>query len=217
MAILVESSAPSLGRRRPRAAATTEFGAALASLGIKHRSAARWFHTSERNIRRWKSGDRRTPPAVGIVLRLLAAKVITISQVEQATVSAPAQTNGHAKPAPPARLRDEPKPKPKPKLPASLRVEPTPAPVPANPGQITLAEKVCKLTAEVCHWPLGDPRHATFCFCSAPVVTPPYCPRHYAQAITPAGAHGGPSGRRLLPSANINQDGARTPAPAGTN
>jgi len=45
-----------LRRRRPRAAATTEFGRALAAFGIKHRSVARWFHTSERNIRRWKSG-----------------------------------------------------------------------------------------------------------------------------------------------------------------
>jgi hypothetical protein len=97
-------------RRRPRAAATTEFGAALITLRIKQRSAARWFRTSERNIRRWKSGDRHTPPAVGIVCNLLAMGVVTVEQVEAAAL-VPTQTKGGgAEPEPPAPLEPTPTP-----------------------------------------------------------------------------------------------------------
>ena len=89
MTIFVHSNAPEQGevplrQRRPHAAAVTEFGTALNALEIKQRSAARWFDTSERNIRRWKSGDRRTPPAVGIVFRLLVDRKITVRDVEEA-------------------------------------------------------------------------------------------------------------------------------------
>src|SRR5215471_8558226 len=73
-----------LRQRRPRAAATTEFGVALATLGIKQHSAARWFHTSERNIRRWKSGTRRTPPGVMVTVRLMMAGKVGPADVELA-------------------------------------------------------------------------------------------------------------------------------------
>ena len=201
-------------------ATTTEFGAALAILDITQAHAGRLFQVTERHVRRWKRADRSVPVGVAIVLRLLTQGAVSLTQVELAAASISTWTNGSAEGEPLVSLEEQPAPLAEASQERSLRPHvktPAPAPVPANPGPITLAEKVCRLTAEVCHWPLGDPRHATFCFCSAPVVTPPYCPRHYAQAITPAGAHGGPSGRRLLPSANINQDGARTPAPAGTN
>jgi hypothetical protein len=191
------------------AAVSTEFGAALDALEIKQRSAAQWFRTSERNIRRWKSGDRRTPPAVGIVLRLLAAKVITISQIEQAADSVLAR-NGSAKGEPSAHLRVEPDPEPD--LPASLRVERAPVPAEAaaaltpvkinsdaGPGappprlvapapepavidrDQTLAEKVLALTG--CRWPHNDPRHPDFFFCDAAVTEPPYCPYHRRAAF----------------------------------
>ena len=131
----------------------------------------------------------------------MLAKKVTVADVELAAGLVTARTNGDAEP----------------RLPAPVPAEPAPPPVPINPGPTTLAEKVYALTAAVCHWPLGNPGDQDFCFCSAPVVTPPYCPRHYAQAITPADVHGGPSGRRLLPSANINRDETRTPTPAGAN
>jgi hypothetical protein len=152
-----------LRRRRPRATATTEFGAALIALRIKQRSAARWFGTSERNIRRWKSGDRHTPPAVGIVLRLLIAQKITVRDVEEAAALIPARS-GSAKGEPPARLRAE---------------------LGACAKTATLVEQICALTAERCHWPVGDPKSPNFFFCNAPTIEPPYCPRHRDAAHMP--------------------------------
>jgi hypothetical protein len=199
-----------LRRRRPRAAATTEFGTALDTLGLPQNRVAKLFGVSCRHIRRWQHGDRTVPRAVRLVINLLVAGAISIDQVEQAAaVSAPARTNGHAEPEPPARLRDEPEPKP----PAPLCIEPAPAPVP-----------VCELTSAVCHWPVGDPRQSNFRFCSAPVVTPPYCQAHRARAYLrrplllearPAVTYGFRPGRRLLSSSGIeaprqgDQDEAR--------
>jgi hypothetical protein len=156
-----------LRQRRPRAAAVTEFGAALTTLGIKQRSAARWFGTSERNIRRWSSGDRRTPPAVGIVLRLLNAGAVTAAQVEKAAAGpVPARTNGHAKPEPPAPL------------------EPTPVPAHADPGSTTVAALLALREAS-CRWPIGDPRCPDFRFCGRATVREPYCEAHRAAAHMP--------------------------------
>ena len=155
-----------LRRRRPRATATTEFGAALIALRIKQRSAARWFGTSERNIRRWSSGDRRTPPAVGIVLRLLNAGAVTAAQVEKAAaIPAPAQTNG-------GTTKGEPPAPP---------VEPPPTPARADPS-LSTAQKVLALGAG-CRWPHNDPRHPDFFFCDAAVTEPPYCPYHRRAAF----------------------------------
>src|SRR6516225_1992156 len=131
MTISVHSDAPERGevplrQRRPRAAATTEFGAALTTLGLPQNRVAKLFGVSCRHIRRWQHGNRTVPRAVRLVINLLVAGAISIDQVEAAADPVPAQTNG-VKPEPPARLRDEPEPK----LPASLRVEPAPAPAEA--------------------------------------------------------------------------------------
>jgi hypothetical protein len=234
-------------QRRPRAAAVTEFGMALDAIGLPQNRVATLLQVSCRHIRRWRHGDRRVPRAVRLVINLLVTGAISIDQVEQAAVPASAPTNGGAKPetlAPFTEASQERSLRPHVKTPA-------PAPVPTNPGPTTLAEKVCRLTAEVCHFPIGDPRHSSsFYFCNAPVVTPPYCERHHTQAhIAPrtgAGpvAHGRqprppaagierslglapkslpppvkPSREVVVPLASRrgNQDGARTPAPAGAN
>jgi hypothetical protein len=90
-------------------------------------------------------------------------KAVTIEQVEQAAVSAPARTNGHAKPEPPAPL------------------EPTPAPARADPGSTTVAA-VLALREASCRWPIGTPGRSDFRFCSAPATVGPYCARHHTAA-----------------------------------
>ena len=212
MAILVQSGDPGrektpprlredLRQRRPRAAAVTEFDAALTTLGIKHRSAAQWFRTSERNIRRWKSGARRTPPGVMVTVRLMMAGKVGPADVELAAGPAPARTNGRAKPEPPAPQRAEPAPKQS----ASARAK-----------TATLAEKLLALVPGTCRWPCGDdPQHPDFYFCSAPTAKPPYCPRHRAVAyLAPRagrfvtyGRHGRPS----IPDAFSATSASRAP------
>ena len=150
--------------------ATTEFRETLGALGIAQRRVGQLFGVGPRSVRRWQHGDRRVPCGVGIVLRLLAAGVVTIAQVEQATVPVPARTNGGAKPGPPAPLLVEPAPE-----------QSALAPALAN-SSLTTAEKVCALTPEACRWPYGDPRHPDFHFCGNPVAEKPYCERHRALA-----------------------------------
>src|SRR5262249_29161639 len=123
MAILVQSGDPGqkgasprlredLRRRHQRTPAATEFRETLGALGIAQHRIAQLFGVGPRSVRRWQHGDRRVPCGVGIVLRLLATKTITIAQVEQAAVPVPARTNGSVKPEPPAPLLVEPAPAP---------------------------------------------------------------------------------------------------------
>jgi hypothetical protein len=126
---------------------TTEF----AMLSIEQRHIARLFNVTPRHIRRWRSGDRRVPHAVGIVCNLLAMGVVTIEQVEAAV---PARTNGGAPPTP--RL-----------------VTPAPAQVAET---TTLAQKVYAL--EGCRWPHNDPQSPDFHFCGAVTERGPYCEHH---------------------------------------
>jgi len=151
-------------QRQRRSAAPTAFGAALTSLGIKQRSAAQWFRTSERNIRRWASGTRKTPPGIAVVIQLMLAGKIGPADVEQAAALTPVKTNGDAGPEPPASLRV---------------VEPAPAPEPTVTDRAqTLAEKILALRDTCCRWPIGDPRRSEFCFCGRPAAAQPYCEDH---------------------------------------
>jgi GcrA cell cycle regulator len=150
--------------------AATEFRATLGALGITQHRVAQLFGVGPRSVRRWQNGDRRVPCGVSIVIRLLATRMVTVVQVEQAAVPIPARANGSAK------LRATP---------TSLRVEPAPARAKAapraDPGLAT-AEKVCALTPEACRWPCGDPGHPDFHFCGNPVTRRPYCERHRGMA-----------------------------------
>ena len=203
MTIFVHSGAPEreeipLRQRRPRAAAMTEFDAALTTLGIKQRSAAQWFHTSERNIRRWKSGARRTPPGVMVTVRLMMAGKVGPADVELAAVGStnPNSTRRSVQPAPVVE---------------AIEPQPLVEPAPADPSQ-SIGEKILALTPGTCRWPHGDPQHSSFCFCSRPAVAPPYCKAHHIAAHV-----------ARSPSSDIkalrrgNQDGARTLAPTGAN
>src|SRR5262245_59851 len=144
----------------------TEFDAALTTLGIKQRAAAQWFRTSERNIRRWKSGTRRTPPGVMVTVRLMMAGKVGPADVElAAAVPVSGRTNDHANPEPPPPVLGGAPP------------EPLVEPAPADPGQ-TIDEKILALGPGSCRWPLNDPRHPDFCFCGREVVEPPYCKEH---------------------------------------
>jgi hypothetical protein len=154
-----------------------ELGAALSALNITQRRAAELFAVTSRHIRRWKSGDRRLPHAVAIVLHLLARGVVTIDQVAQAAGLVAARTNGGAEDKPSAPLAEASQERTP--APAALaRVE---AATLADPS-VTTAQKVYALTANGCRWPTGDPQLANFCFCTRRATRGPYCAEHYAEA-----------------------------------
>ena len=98
MQLHVESSDP----------AAIEFCEMLGALGLAQQHVAELFGVGLRNVRRWRSGDRRIPHGVGIVLRLLAAGTVTVAQVEQAAV--PARANSGVKVEPLASLLVDPAP-----------------------------------------------------------------------------------------------------------
>jgi len=158
-----------LRRRRPRAAAVTEFSAALKKLGFPQNRVAKLFGVSCRHIRRWQHGNRTVPRAVRLVINLLVAGAISIDQVEAAADPVPAQTNG-VKPALPARLRAEP---------TTEQSAPTCAKTAAraDPGSAA-AKQILALTANGCRWAFGNPQCSDFHFCGREVVEPPYCEEH---------------------------------------
>src|SRR5262245_19592014 len=168
--------------------ATTEFRETLDALGLAQHRVAQLFGVGPRSVRRWQYGDRRVPCGVGIVLRLLAAGAVTVAQVEQAAVPAPARTNGGTKPEPPAPLLVEP-----------VLEQSALAPALANPS-LTTAEKVCALTPEACRWPCGDPEHPDFHFCGNPVAERPYCECHRALAYVAPRTGSRHGARRKTPS-----------------
>jgi len=151
-----------------RSTAATEFRAALAALGIPQTRVAELFNVNPRHIRRWRSGDRRLPHAVGLVVNLLTTGVVTIEQAE-AAVPVLTRTNGAAKPKPSAAPEQ---------------------PTLADPS-LSTAEKVLALAPNACRWPYNDPRHPNFYFCSRPTAAPPYCNEHRSAAHmtrTPVGS-----------------------------
>jgi GcrA cell cycle regulator len=161
-----------LGQLQPEKPHATEFARTLDALNITPRRVGELFNAGGRSVRRWQDGTRRVPYGVAILFRLIAAGVVTISQVEQAAIPIPARTHGSAKPRPPTPLLVEPAPKQS----ALARAQ---AATPAGPG-LTTAEKVYALTPEACRWPCGDPGHPDFRFCGRPVAKRPYCEQHRA-------------------------------------
>jgi hypothetical protein len=158
MQLHVEASGP----------AAIEFCEMLGALGLAQQHVAQLFSVGTREVRRWKSGTRRVPHGVGVVLRLLAAGAVTVEQVEQAAVPVPARMNGSAGLESPAFLG-----------------EPAPEAATLVDSILTTAEKVCALTSNACRWPCGDPGHLDFHFCGDSVVKKPYCEYHRAVAFRP--------------------------------
>jgi hypothetical protein len=152
----------------------TEFDAALTALGIKQRSAAQWFHTSERNIRRWKSGTRKTPPGVMVTVRLMMAGKVGPADVELAAASISARTNGGTESELLVSLEEPPAP-----LEEALAPE---QPAPVADLAPTTAERIFALGAGMCRWPFGSPGTSNFYFCSDSIAAGSYCKRHYAEA-----------------------------------
>jgi len=162
-----------LRRRHPHAAAATEFARALDALGLPQARAARIFHVSARHVRRWRSGARRTPSSVAVVVRLMLARKVTVAEVEAAAFPDPVRMNGvNTKTAPPAPLRVAPEPERS----ALTRTEAAP---------VGTAAQVYALTQTSCRFPVGDPQHFGFYFCGEPVVCRPYCQRHRRVAYLP--------------------------------
>jgi GcrA cell cycle regulator len=161
---------------------TIEFRKTLDAIGVTQHHAARLFNVSPRHIRRWRSGDRRLPHAVGIVCNLLATGAVTVEQVEAAALVS-TRTNGGAEPEPPAPVLVEP-------ASAATTLVRTGAATFADPG-LTTAEKVLALAPGTCRWPCGDPRHPDFFFCAASAVAEPYCEHHRTVAYLAARTGGG--------------------------
>jgi hypothetical protein len=151
-----------------------EFCGMLGALGFAQQRVAQLFGVGTREVRRWRSGDRRIPHGVGIVLRLLAAGTVTVAQVEQAAAPVLARTNGSAKSEPPALLLGE-------RAPEQSALTRAKAATLVD-SILTTAEKVCALTSNACRWPCGDPRHPDFHFCGGPVAEKSYCEQHHTMA-----------------------------------
>jgi hypothetical protein len=144
--------------------------------GLTQIRAARWFGVGPRSVRRWRSGDRRTPVGVTIIFRLLAAGTVTVEQVEAAAFPVSARTNSGAEPEPSAPVEPEPEQS------ALAR---------AFAGLSPAAAAVVALGPKSCRWPIGDPRARNFCFCGASVVAGFYCEEHDAMAHMPLPTRGG--------------------------
>src|SRR5262245_4263674 len=190
------------------ASATTELRETLGAVGIAQHHVAQLFGVSPRSVRRWQHGDRHIPCGVGIVLRLLAAGAVTVAQVEQAAVSAPARTNGDAKSEPPALLLVEPAPE-------QSALTPAKAATLADSG-LTTAEKVIALALGACRWPCGDPRHPDFHFCGEPVAQSPYCDHHRTIAYM-APPTGGRHGARIRLVTQWDHQRPQASCPKGTH
>src|SRR5262249_30800687 len=50
------------------------------------------------------------------------------------------------------------------------------------PALTAAAAQLLALGSRSCRWPLGDPQHPDFRFCSRPIVAGSYCARHYGEA-----------------------------------
>jgi hypothetical protein len=139
----------------------TDFRGALTLLGST-RQAAALLGCQPRHLRRWRSGERTLPHGITLLLRLLAAGVITVGDIERA---ASARANDRVDPGGGAGL-------------------------PSEGGAAALVEdsvvaKVLALADGECRWPTGD--IPTLAFCGAPVTdeTSSYCAQHRAAAHIP--------------------------------
>jgi hypothetical protein len=171
-----------LGQRHPRATAADEVREALGVLNLAQHRAARLFGVGPRSIRRWRSGDRRIPHGIGVLLNLMVMGTVTVDQVE-AAIPAPVRTNGDAR------------------LGLDALVGPAPAPEQSAPVADlapTTAERVFALGAGMCRWPFGSPGATNFRFCSDPIAAGSYCKRHCAEAyMVRSTRHGRPASFRL--------------------
>lgn len=60
-----------------------QFRSILSRLGLSQLGVGRLLGTGERTPRRWASGESDIPAPVAILLRLLASKKISISDIER--------------------------------------------------------------------------------------------------------------------------------------
>jgi hypothetical protein len=134
----------------------SEFREALASLGSTSR-VAELFSVKPREVRRWRDGTRKVPPAVRLIAALLASDVITVGDVERAA----GRVNGGV-----GLLSDD----------DVALVDPN-----------SVAGKVVSLGKNACRFPVGDPQNnpEAFDFCRAPIERGRYCARHCAITYLP--------------------------------
>src|SRR5262249_42992829 len=186
--------------------AAAEFCTTLDALGVSQRRAAKLFNVTPRHVRRWQHGDRRVPHAVGIVCNILTTGMLTIEQIEAVAPVLPG-TNGGADRVPPAEPASDQS--------ASARAE-----VAAFADLSPAAAAIAALDVKCCHFPIGDPQHVGFRFCSCPAtVGSPYCKRHRKQAYLPPRTAGarvgfvahwrhGPTGAARAPKILLDGGGA---------
>lgn len=58
-----------------------------------------------------------------------------------------------------------------------------PTPIDDQTIPIPQRKKLVELTAETCHWPVGEPASPQFFFCGATTDIAPYCPAHALRAL----------------------------------
>jgi hypothetical protein len=130
----------------------------LGALGLPQQCVARLFGVEPRAVRRWRDGTRPIPRGVGIILCLVAVRVVTVAQLEQAAqaISSVDLVLG-----------------------ADSAPEDGAAPVDLD----STAAKVVALTPRACRWPDGEPGQVGFSFCQRPVLgTGSYCAAHRERA-----------------------------------
>jgi DNA-binding transcriptional regulator YiaG len=85
------------GRMEMDRMTSAELRAILDQLHITQQAAARLLGHHRRSMEKWAAGDRQIPPALAIVLRLLAAGRITADDIERArdqhTAASPVSPN----------------------------------------------------------------------------------------------------------------------------
>jgi hypothetical protein len=146
-----------------------ELRATLAAFGLPQVRVANLLGVRPRHLRRWRSGERRLPHGIRILLNLVAAGIVTIDDIERAVAS---RANGGAELGPVTSDLNLP----------AVDVDPD-----------SVAGKVIALGPTECRWPVGDPVGnpedvLAFRFCGRPIVTGGlylYCSDHLARAVRP--------------------------------
>lgn len=123
-----------------------------------------------------------------------------IGKVMRSGLAAPGRVNPKPCNGRVARPRQQPArtPRIRNRGPAPKRDEPPPPPPPPKIDDFAIPvgqrRSLVQLTADCCHWPVGDPFEPDFFFCGAPARQGgPYCAGHHARAVEPR------TGRRPIP------------------
>jgi hypothetical protein len=157
--------------RSQRTVAATEVSTTFAALGLSPGQFARLLGVSPRTARHWIHGDRR-PHGIIILLRLLAAQKVTLTDIAEAAspTRAPngAQRGCHQRTA---------APKPESALGAGI-------------GLYELSQRTCRWPMWLDATPVSELSVPMLRFCGALTKDSPYCNKHATMARRPEAPSG---------------------------